>query len=608
MKFFKKNSILFVLIIALSSSFFYAQEKTGEYYISLFSGDNSRFKLKEYKGPFETVEQVLANWIYEDLPENTKYAITKNNSTLVTRTPQTYFPNQYVAVENDFLKDRHEAMNKYEIVPIEKVDKKYQKKSKYFLKKLHPREYVFDINAITNEIFLKYENKESFTAIVDFTPLCLNDLPRKGDKVTIYYNFKTTNQIKDLKIQLYGEDPKKGWIFLGEQTIIDSLAKKQTHKGSITFSLSDNSKSKCFIKVINNQEDKPFHIDQTFLKFRKVVDSTNTIKEAQEESKAERKNIKIIEASNTVIEEELRLAEEERIRAEMELQAQLEEEKRLEEERILREQQEAEAERLRIEQEKLEQEEFLRKLEEATSGTAKRYKKEYLQDYETDEFSVPKKEKKNSSSFIGDPNETDATSKSLLMKAAKSGNDWQIKNLINAGADVNYKDKDGWTALMYAVRYQENLNAITLLLQAGADIQVENNFRTTALTIATCYNTNPDILNELLKYYEPSNKDVLKSLTMLFVSSQPSEFIQIAKLNTFLNKGVPINTFYEGKTPLMYACQYGNSTNVIQLLLDNKAAVTIRSSEGKTAFDYASKNTNLQHDDTYWSLNRKKQQ
>lgn len=608
MKFFKTKSLLIILLLTLTSSFFYGQEKSGSYYISLFSGDNSRFKLKEYKGPFETIEQTLANWIYEDLPENGRYAISKNNSTLMTRAPESYFPNQYIQVENDFIRDRHEAMNKYGVVPIEKIDIKFQKKSKKFLKKLHPREYIFDINAMTKEIFLKYENKEAFSATVDFTPLCLNDLPRKGDKVTVFYNFKTTNQIKNMKLQLYGTDEKNNWIFLGEQKVIDLLPKKQTHKGSVTFSLKEDSKQKCFVKIINGQENKAFQIDQTFLKFKKTVDSTNTVKEAQEALKAEKKNIEIVEASNSIIEEELRIQEEERIRAEQELKARLEEEKRLDEERIRAEKEAEEAERLHIEQERLEQEEFLRKLEEATNSQAKRYQKEYLQDFETDEFSVPVKEKKNNNSFIGDPNEIDATSKSLLMKAAKSGNDWQIKNLINAGADINYQDKDGWTALMYAVRYQENLNAVTLLLQSGADIQIENNFRTTALTIATCYNNNPDILNELLKYFEPSNKDVLKSLTMLFVSSQPSEFIQIAKLNTFLNKGVPINTFYEGKTPLMYACQYGNSTNLIQMLLDNKAAVTIRSSEGKTAFDYASKNTNLQHDDTYWSLNRKKQQ
>ena len=66
-----------------------------------------------------------------------------------------------------------------------------------------------------------------------------------------------------------------------------------------------------------------------------------------------------------------------------------------------------------------------------------------------------------------------------------------------------------------------------------------------------------------------------------------------------------LNSFYNGKTPLMYAAQYCNSTSIIKKLLDNGAAVTIRAADGKTAFDYAKQNSSLPHDDTYWALNQK---
>ena len=55
----------------------------------------------------------------------------------------------------------------------------------------------------------------------------------------------------------------------------------------------------------------------------------------------------------------------------------------------------------------------------------------------------------------------------------------------------------------------------------------------------------------------------------------------------------------------MYAAAYGNSNKVLQMLLDYDASVTLRSTEGKTAFDYAVKNKNLVHDDSYWALNVK---
>ena len=39
------------------------------------------------------------------------------------------------------------------------------------------------------------------------------------------------------------------------------------------------------------------------------------------------------------------------------------------------------------------------------------------------------------------------------------------------------------------------------------------------------------------------------------------------------------------------------------ILLENDAIITLRSTEGKTAFDYAKENANLAHDEIYWALN-----
>ena len=55
----------------------------------------------------------------------------------------------------------------------------------------------------------------------------------------------------------------------------------------------------------------------------------------------------------------------------------------------------------------------------------------------------------------------------------------------------------------------------------------------------------------------------------------------------------------------MYACEFGNSTKVIKVLLDNNAVPSLRSNEGKTAYEYASENKKLAHDSTYWELNKK---
>ena len=53
----------------------------------------------------------------------------------------------------------------------------------------------------------------------------------------------------------------------------------------------------------------------------------------------------------------------------------------------------------------------------------------------------------------------------------------------------------------------------------------------------------------------------------------------------------------------MYAAEFSKSTEIIKLLIENGASVSIRNQRGMKAFDYASKNVHLPHDDTYWQLN-----
>ena len=235
----------------------------------------------------------------------------------------------------------------------------------------------------------------------------------------------------------------------------------------------------------------------------------------------------------------------------------------------------------------------------------KRYEKEYIQDYIPIEKPLLVENNLEQDDFeIENPNLLDENNVSLLMKAAKAGNDWEVKQLLLSGADVNLKDNQNWTALMYAVRFQENTNVVKLLIDAGAQVDVENSFGNSAFIIAAYYNNNPEILNLLIKYYKSTSKELLKALVLLISSNNTQEHIKLSKLKVFINYSTPINSFYNGKTPLMYAAEYCNSTSVIKVLLENDAIITLRSTEGKTAFDYAKENDNLIHDEVYWSLNK----
>ena len=327
----------------------------------------------------------------------------------------------------------------------------------------------------------------------------------------------------------------------------------------------------------------------------------------RERLEAERIEAERIEAERIAKE---KAAEEERLKQEeekrkLEEEARRIEEERLEAERLEKEKLEAEALEQKREQELLQQQMEIELEKQKTA--AEKNRKEYLSDYmvydiETiDDIS----EENSSDSYIENPDERDAAGRTLLMRAAKSGNEWELKLLLKSGADVNLADNDGWTALMYAVRYSDALVCVEELLEAGADITVKNKYGSSALVLASCYNGNPQILSKLLSEYKSSDKEVLRSLVFLLSEQNISERQQLTKLQLFMDKAVPLNVLYEGKTPLMYAAQYGNSTKIIQELLDNQASVTLRSTEGKTAFDYAIKNNNLAHDETYWALNKR---
>ena len=328
---------------------------------------------------------------------------------------------------------------------------------------------------------------------------------------------------------------------------------------------------------------------------------------AERREAAEREEQEKLEKERLELENQKKLAEE---ALEAEKAAELEEQKRieaqrLEEEKLEKERLEKLAEEQKKEQEKLQKQMELELEKQKTESVKKR--KEYLSDYMVYDIETIDSFDADDSPYerISNPDEKDNSGKTLLMKAAQAGNVEKIRQLLYSNANVNLKDNDGWTALMYAVRYSESYECVEELLQAGADSTIRNNYGSSAIILSACYNKNSKILKKLFEKYKSSDKEVLRAMIFLLTEHNISEEQQLSMLQIFMDESVPLNVLYEGKTPLMYAASFGNSTKLIKMLLDNQASPTLRSTEGKTAFDYAMKNNNLAHDETYWALNKR---
>ena len=75
----------------------------------------------------------------------------------------------------------------------------------------------------------------------------------------------------------------------------------------------------------------------------------------------------------------------------------------------------------------------------------------------------------------------------------------KVNQLIHAGANVNARNKNGWTPLMIAAWKNPSPKILTALLSHGADVHAKSGDGWTPLMLVARYNTNPEALKVLLK-------------------------------------------------------------------------------------------------------------
>lgn len=199
---------------------------------------------------------------------------------------------------------------------------------------------------------------------------------------------------------------------------------------------------------------------------------------------------------------------------------------------------------------------------------------------------------------IENPDALDNVGRTRLMNAIMENDDRVCYILLESGANPNAQDKDGWTPLMYACRYAQTSTVIQLLFEYGAKLDAKSNYQVSVLQIAAAYSKNRKVLATVLEQAVNLKLNLQDSFIVALKEARSEEFI-----NEYLKYNLNLNSMYKGKTPLMYAAEYYESTDVIKLLLEKGADPYIISSEKKNAFSYAKENSKLIHDSVYWSLN-----
>ncbi len=176
----------------------------------------------------------------------------------------------------------------------------------------------------------------------------------------------------------------------------------------------------------------------------------------------------------------------------------------------------------------------------------------------------------------------------ILTFISKTGQFFNLINiLIDYGADIEYKNKNGNNALMFAA-WSNHDHIVKLLLKRGANINAINNYQYSALLglFSSIDSTN------MLNIFKMGKAD--------FTLKDPEGNYNVLMLAIFDNckKSVEFIVSHglvdideqdsKGFTALMYAAQ-SEHYNIVEMLIQHKANVNLKNKDGLTAKDLAFK-------------------
>ena len=167
----------------------------------------------------------------------------------------------------------------------------------------------------------------------------------------------------------------------------------------------------------------------------------------------------------------------------------------------------------------------------------------------------------------------------------------KVKNLIEAGVDINYQEESaGATALIMSAMYKFG-DIARYLIEKGADISIENNTGHTALMASA--GSSEEVFDLLVANGADMSvklEDGTSAFT-LSISGVMSDFVGFGNAKKLLDNGADVDESFtsgpaEGYTCLMMAAR-NQRPDIVKFLAENGANVNAKAANGNTPLSLA---------------------
>lgn len=171
----------------------------------------------------------------------------------------------------------------------------------------------------------------------------------------------------------------------------------------------------------------------------------------------------------------------------------------------------------------------------------------------------------------------------LIEAALHKGNTRAVRTLIELGAEVNIQDFYGDTPLITAASMSQNHSVIDMLLKSHADPNIPNKCHNSPLLMSLPFNGNSRVVKMLVDAGADVNQKDRDGVTPLHVACEGSYHReQHTAIKFLLENGAEVNARNDwDETPLHAAAWDGNS-QIVQVLIEHGANVNARDSRGST--------------------------